>query len=221
MKPRQLSYIICIFLSGAFSARAQSVADGSPSQAMRAVEYERILWEGASPADANAALLARAECLIGLERWADALNSLERLRMFALSSQEREKAAYLKALTNYRMGNNYAAAAILQELQASDKEIPGLKSPTTAAFLGIIPTAGHLYVQRPDLWWTTAGTVATGAFIVFEAVSGCWLTAALGGALLVNAFYIDANLRRVPAMAEEYNAAAVEKFVKEQLDALL
>ena len=61
---------ISIFLCAAYSADAQ--ADD-------AVEYERVLFLGASPAVANEALVARAQCLLELGRYADALDALERV----------------------------------------------------------------------------------------------------------------------------------------------
>lgn len=247
MRSRLLSCIIFIFLSGTVSVRAQSLA-------LKAVEYERILFEGAAPAAANQALLSRAECLAGLDRWEDALASLGRLRMYAMSGEQREEAAYLKCLCQYKLGNYDAAFAVMQEeafpaapealklkalvlaanrqfdsaLQVADAVVkdrkpleelfsaaPAEKSPLKALFLGIIPTAGHIYLERPDLWWTTAGTVASAAFAVYEAVSGNWLTAILGGGLLLNAFYIDNNLRPAGQIALNYNTESLEIFLKE------
>lgn len=245
MKPRLLSCIISIFLSGAFSAEAQSLA-------LEAVEYERVIFEGAAPAVVNEAILSRAECLVKLERWSDASATLERLRMYAMNGEQREQSAYLKALCQYRLGNYEAAAAVLSEnpvsladdrtrLRAlvlaanrdydaalecarnltSDnaavedlfRHTPKYKSAEKAMFLSIIPTAGHIYVERPDMWWTTVGSVASAAFAVYEAISGNWLTAVLGGSLLVNCFYIEEHLRPVQKAAVDYNSTELEAFL--------
>lgn len=246
MKSRLLSCIIFIFLSGAISVRAQSLA-------LKAVEYERLIFEGAAPAAANGAIISRAQCLVELGRWDDAEACLSRLRMYALSPGQREQSACLKALCQYRQGNYDAALAFLNEspqisapeavklkalvlagtrrFEESEAEarrivsdgridklysgLPKEKSAMTALFLGIIPTAGHLYLERPDLWWTTAGTVAAAGLAVYEAVSGNWITAILGGGMLLNAFYVDSHLRPTESIVRRYNAEAMEKFLKE------
>ena len=148
MKPRHWSYIILLSLCTAFTARAQSPA-------LRAVEYERVLFEGASPDDANFALLARAECLIGLERWADAADAIDRLRLYALDAQKLPEVTYMKALCKYKAGDPDGAYATLQEGEAQGfwtlTGQPGKKSPIVAAFLALNPPAGHLYVGS-DKW---------------------------------------------------------------------
>ena len=246
MKSRLLSCIIFIFLSGAVSVRAQSLA-------LKAVEYERVIFEGAAPAAANEAMLSRAECLVRLGRWDDADACLARLRMYALSPEQREQSASLKALCQYRVGNYDAALAFLNELQEISapeavklkalvlagtrhfeeskalaskvvsgaqldelfSRVPKEKSAQKALFLGIIPTAGHVYLERPDLWWTTVGTMASAGFAVYEAVSGNWLTAILGGGMLLNTIYVDNNLRPIESTVMKYNSESLEKFLQE------
>ena len=82
---------------------------------MQAVEYERVLWEGAGPADANQALVARAECLIVLERWADAADALDRLRLYAVPPEEMPRVNWLKTLCAYRKGDYPAAYSFCRE----------------------------------------------------------------------------------------------------------
>ena len=247
MKSRLLSCIIFIFLSGAVSVRAQSLA-------LKAVEYERVIFEGAAPAAANEAMLSRAGCLVQLGRWADADACLSRLRMYALGPEQREESAYLRTLCQYRLKNYDAALAVMGEAEfpsapeamklkalvlagarefdkaleqavplVSDRNAldalfsgrPKEKSALKALFLGIIPTAGHVYLERPDLWWTTVGTVASAGFAVYEAVSGNWLTAILGGGMLLNTIYVDNNLRPIESTVMKYNSESLEKFLQE------
>lgn len=100
-------------------------------------------------------------------------------------------------------------------LEALFERTPKFKSARKAMFLGIIPTLGHIYVERPDLWWTTAGSLASAAFAVYEAVQGNWVTAILGGGLLVNGFYVEEHLRPLEQQVAEYNTSSLEKFLKE------
>lgn len=106
MRHRQCLCIISIFLCATFSAKAQ---------ALQAVEYERVLFRGASPAVANAALLGRAECLVGIGRYKDAVDALERVRMFALRPEEMLEKNYLQGLSLYRLGEYEGAAVCLDE----------------------------------------------------------------------------------------------------------
>ena len=107
MKHLRWFCIIFIFRFAAFSASAQG--------ALEAVEYERVLFEGASPAEANAALLSRAECLVPLGRYADAADALDRLRLFALSDSDRLRSNHLRAMILFRNGNYAGAASCLDE----------------------------------------------------------------------------------------------------------
>lgn len=107
MKHLRWFCIIFIFRFAAFTASAQG--------ALEAVEYERVLFEGAAPAEANAALLSRVGCLVALQRYADAADALDRLRMFALSDEDRLRCNHLRAMTLYRTGNYSGAASCLDE----------------------------------------------------------------------------------------------------------
>ena len=219
MRPRRWSYIILLSLCTAFSVRAQSL-----SPAMQAVEYERVLWEGAGPADANDALLARAQCLIGLERWADAADAIDRLRLYALDAAQLPEVTYLKALCKFKGGDSEGAYAILQEGQAQGfwtlTGQPGKKSPFVAAFLALNPPAGHFYVGSNKWPLVTLASYGAVVFTVWQLIERNWITAILGGIVLVDESYVRRNMMAVPAMAEEYNSQSLEKYVKEQLATL-
>ena len=108
MKHLRWFCIIFIFRFAAFTASAQQ-------SALEAVEYERVLFEGAAPAEANAALLSRAACLLELQRYADAADALDRLRLFALSDEDRLRSNHLRAMTLFRTGNFSGAVSCLDE----------------------------------------------------------------------------------------------------------
>mgnify|MGYP002625748596 FL=1 len=75
---------ISIFLCALFSAEAQDWEG-------MAVAYERAVWEGAGPEETNAALLGKAECYKQLGRYGDAVSTLARVSMWALSEGEDRK----------------------------------------------------------------------------------------------------------------------------------
>ena len=110
---RRLLCTICIFLSVLSSVRAQSPA-------LQAVEYERLVFEGAPAGQVNDALIGRARCLIELQRWEEASASLERLRMFAVPASMIGEVAYLKMLCLYRQGKYNDALTIALEAALPD-----------------------------------------------------------------------------------------------------
>lgn len=79
------------------------------------MEYERVLFLGASPAVANEALVARAQCLLELGRYADALDALERVRLFALSAEDAAKVHLLQGISHYHSGDYEGAASFMAE----------------------------------------------------------------------------------------------------------
>lgn len=221
MKPRHWSYIIllslCTAFSVSFTARAQSPA-------MQAVQFERLLWEGAGADDANAALLARTRCLMELGRWADATDALDRLRLYALPPEQMPEVAYLKAMCKSRAGDSEGAYAALKEGEAQGYWTligqPKKKSPVVGAFLAMNPPAGHLYVESKKWPLVTLASYGSVVFTVWQLIEGNWITAILGGIVLVDESFVRRNVMAVPAMAEQYNAAALEKYVQEQLELL-
>ena len=217
MKPRHWSYIILLCLFTAFSARAQSPA-------LKAVQLERILFDGAGPSEANEALLARARCLMELSRWADATDALDRLHLYALDPEMLPEVTYLKAVCKSRAGDSEGAYATLKEGEAQGfwtlSGQPRKKSPVIASFLAMNPPAGHFYVGSKKWPLVTLVSYASVVFTVWQLIEGTWITAILGGIVMVDESFVRRNVMAVPAMAEEYNSAAIEKYVKEQLDLL-
>ena len=218
MKGRLLSCIIFTFLFATFSASGQS-------QALKAVECERLVFEGAGPWEANGALLERARCLVSLERWNDALDALERLRMYALDKEIFPEVCYMKALCKHGVGDTDGAYAALKEGQEQgywtlSVQEPKLKSPLAAIILSAFTPFGHMYVGSRKGFTVGLVSAASAAFAIWQAFEGCWITAFLGGGSLLAMSYMRENLQLVPSLAEKYNAQARQNFLKEQLDVL-
>ncbi len=116
MLNKRLYCIISIFLCALFSASAQDLE-------RRAVEYERIIFDGADIAATNEALLAKAECYKQLGRYGDASRTLDRLRMFALTDEERNAVLYQRELLYFLDGEFRQAAALVPEVEATSQEI--------------------------------------------------------------------------------------------------
>lgn len=234
---------ISIFLCATFTASAQAI---------EAVEYERVLYNGASPAQANAALLGRAECLIQLQRYTDALDALDRLRLFALSAEERLTGNHLKGVSLFRTGN-YAGALVcfnegfpsgkaaerdavlilagdgkydeaLNKAVALDSEkapqlrklfaeAPKARNATTAFILSFIPPLGHIYLKEKNWLPTTLMSYAGAALTAWQAVEANYITAIVGGGILLNASYMEHNLATVQQRTAAADEAAVTEFL--------
>lgn len=103
-------------LCALFSARAQSPE-------LRAVELERLIFDGADLETVNSALLEKADCYSQLGRYEDASSTLERVRMFALTDEERAAVQYKQELMYYMAGNFVSAAALVSEVEPVNQDI--------------------------------------------------------------------------------------------------
>jgi len=223
MKPRRWYFIISVFLSVAFSARAQSPA-------LKAVLYERILFDGAGPSEANDALLSRALCLTQLGRWADASDALDRLRLYAIEPSQMLEVNYLKALCKYRLGDYSSAATIMAEGFPDTPEAQKLgvlisaatswkgKNELVAMLLGIYPPYGHLYTHARGGVPIALASSCSAALWVVSAISGDWVTAILGGGLLLSETWWRGSVQAMPQKAREYNARELANYL-EKLEA--
>ena len=105
----RLFCITSIFLCALYSSRAQNLDS-------LAVGYERIVFEGASLAEVNGALMAKAGCYKQLGRYADASATLSRVRLFALSADERRNVLYQQELCWFLGGDFGQAASLVEEV---------------------------------------------------------------------------------------------------------
>ena len=218
MRRVRLSFIICTFLLIPISAKAQ----------MAAVECERILYEGATPAEANAALLRKAQILVDAGRYADATEALDRVRMFALSPEEAARLSYFKALSLYRQKDYAAALAAIEEgtlpegkdaqdletlVRAANGALKGNKSEFLASMLSVVPPLGQLYTQSWDKLWITPVTYGAIGLGVWQALQTNWLSAIASMVLLLEPTYVNSSFRMAASDAE----AANERFREREL----
>lgn len=116
MLKTRLFCTISIFLCALFSSRAQDWET-------LAVGYERIIFEGADLHEVNEALAAKAECYKRLGRYEDASATLLRIRMFALSPEERQAVLFQRELCYFLGGDFRQAAALAEEVEEESREI--------------------------------------------------------------------------------------------------
>ncbi len=109
MLSKRLSCITCIFLCALFSSRAQD-----PDSL--AVGYERIVFDGAGLAETNDALLAKAGCYKQQGRYREASETLARIRLFALTPEERTEVQYQRELCWLLEGEFSQAASMVEEV---------------------------------------------------------------------------------------------------------
>ena len=119
----RLCCIISIFLCVQCSTEARGqVPETSDSLSLmvRALEYEKLAYLAESTADMNDALIRKAECYAGVSAWTDALSSLERVRMYALGSEELQAVLLSREKYAFLAGENALAAGSFDELLAMD-----------------------------------------------------------------------------------------------------
>lgn len=90
---------------------------------MRAVECERLIFDGADMAATNEALLEKAACYSRLGRYSDATATLQRIRMFALTEEERTDVMYRQELYHYMGGEFLQAATVADNLEPCSRDI--------------------------------------------------------------------------------------------------
>lgn len=169
---------------------------------MEAALQEKQVWNAASPADANDALVRKASCYASAELWSDAAATLGRVRMYLLSPEERKALLLSKEMYFYMAGDMDAAAAVDEELGGEESEIhslvcealagrPKSKDATTAMLLSIIPGLGHFYAGawKEGLLEIGANAAAI-AWTVTQIASGCYVSGILGGAIALNWTYL-------------------------------
>ena len=139
----RLFCIISISLCALFSSRAQSLE-------RQAVEYERIIYDGASLQEVNDALLAKADCYVQLGRYSEASATLARVRMFAMLPEERQVVLYKQELCYYLAGEFASAASFINEVEPSSREVLLLHA-LTLAYAGDYD-ASEIYAARFLCW---------------------------------------------------------------------
>ena len=88
-----------------------------------AVGYERIIYDGADLEATNSALVSKADCYRQLGRYAEASATLERVRMFALTDEERADVLYRRELLYFLSGDFVQAASLVEEVEPLRQDI--------------------------------------------------------------------------------------------------
>ena len=94
------------------------------------------------------------------------------------------------------------------------RKAPKDKNETTALWLSLVPGLGQFYLGNPGQGLLNLGlTAASGAFLVWQCMDGCWITGLLGGGLLLKEFYFDRNIGRTVESVDDVNRQRREQFV--------
>ena len=111
----RLFCIISISLFALFSSRAQDLDS-------LAVLYERQVYSGSSMEEVNSALMAKAECYKQLGRYGEASATLARVRMFALTPEQRQAVLFQQELCWFLGGEFEQACSMVQEVGDSSQD---------------------------------------------------------------------------------------------------
>lgn len=215
-----LSYIISICLFAIFSssalaqtaleANADSVVVTADEWMLRAALCEREVYAAEDPAQANDALLAKAECCREAGEYREAIEALGRVRMYLLSAEERTDILKKKAELEYLSGGYDAAISYLGEAGIK-VDVPEVKhkSDWAGMFLTFIVPAGYAYAGAPfgEAAVGTALNAASVVWTVTQIMSGCYVSGILGGAIALSSTFFGAQ-ERVGTLIEQHNAAA-------------
>ena len=209
----RLFFIICIFLSAAFSIEAQDWA-------MEAVECERRVFEAEDPREANDALVRKALCYRKLQEYSKAGATLGRVRMYLMDTEEQNEVLLNKALCSALDLNMEGALACLEQIIASGTEtgqdlkwridalknsLPAPKSGDKAMLLAMLPPLGHCYTgnYKEGAVSSTLNVLAAG-WTLWQCLEGNWISGLLGGGIALNYTYMG-GVERAVALVEEYN----------------
>ena len=108
-----LSFITCIFLFGAYSAKGQTAEkDGPLEQALR---WERVVYSSDDPDAVNDALYSKASCYEGASMYDEAFRTLERIRMYLLPPEKVPEVLLFKSRCCMKTGEMGAALSFLEE----------------------------------------------------------------------------------------------------------
>ena len=206
MRRTALLCLICTFLSATFS-KAQGVTD---SLLFEAAKCERIVFEARSPIDANDALLRKAELYKQAGLYKEALQTLERLRLYLVKADARTEVTVQKSLCAFLAGDYDASLSYLDELGIETNYVePKLKKDWVGMVLTFLVPAGYIYAGAPgEGAVSTAMNAASVAWIVTQLNAGLPVTAILGGALALSYTYLGAQ-ERVAELIAIHNSSKV------------
>lgn len=208
MRRTALLCLIFTFLSAAgFKAHAQD----RDSLLFEAACCEHIVFDSQNPREAGEALIRKAELYKQAGEYAGALETLERVRMFVLTPDERRAVIIQKALCAFMDGSYDTSMTYLSELGIDPGyQEPKLKKDWLAMALTLLVPAGYIYAGAPgEGAVSTALNACSVAWIVLNLSAGVPVTALLGGALALSYTYLGAQ-ERVAFLVEKSNSSKIE-----------
>ncbi len=113
------SFIISICLFAPFSVNGQEVPDVNPLE--EALRWERIVFSSDDPGTTNAALIAKSGCYERAAMSAEALKTLERVKLYFLDPEAASDVLALKARYSKEAGDMGAALGFLEESGKADE----------------------------------------------------------------------------------------------------
>ena len=189
------------------SGRAQDAVD---SLLFEAAKCERIVFEAPGPYELNQALLSKAELYKQAGLYKEALQTLERMRLYAVKADLRSDVILQKSLLAFLAGDYDASLSYLEELGVeTDYVEPKLKKDWVGMVLTLLVPAGYVYAGAPgEGAVSTAMNAASVAWIVTQLNAGLPVTALLGGALALSYTYLGAQ-ERVAELIANHNSSKI------------
>lgn len=211
LRTKQL-FFTSIILCVTFSVNAQT------SEYLRVALYEKQAYLADNPKEFNDAVIGKAQILCGMGQYLEALSTLERVRAYSLTGEQRDSLCVRKAYLAYKMEDYDRAFSYLQEVDINPAcEQIQKKSRWVAMFLTFLVPAGFLYAEDPAgaVLYTGLNALSVGG-IIMQLSSGCYLSAILGGAMALNLTFMGAQ-EKVALLVEKRNSIVLKESKREAL----
>ena len=209
MRRTTLLCLISTFLSAVcFSAAAQDVR--VDSLLFEAAKCERIVFDAPNPLEANDALIRKAELYKQAGLYAEALSTLDRVRLFLVPADRRTEITIQKSLCAFLGGNYDASLSYLEELGIQTEYVePKLKKDWLGMALTFLVPAGYIYAGAPgEGAVSTALNAGSVAWVIVNLNAGLPVTALLGGALALSYTFLGSQ-ERVAELIAIHNSSKV------------
>ena len=205
--------LISTFLFAAFNASAAQDVD---SLLFEAAKRERIVFEAQNPIEVNDALLQKAEFYKQAGLYKEALQTLERVRVYLVPADRRADLTVQKSLLAFLAGDYDASLSYLEELGVQTEYVePKLKKDWIGMALTFLVPAGYIYAGAPgEGAVSTALNAASVAWIVVNLNAGLPVTALLGGALALSYTFLGAQ-ERVAELIAIHNSSKISEAKRE------
>ena len=199
--------LISTFLFAAFNASAAQAVD---SLLFEAAKRERIVFEARNPIEVNDALLQKAEFYKQAGLYKEALQTLERVRVYLVPADSRADLTVQKSLLAFLAGDYDASLSYLEELGVHTEYVePKLKKDWIGMALTFLVPAGYFYAGAPgEGAVSTALNAASVAWIVVNLNAGLPVTALLGGALALSYTFLGSQ-ERVAELIAIHNSSKI------------